>query len=153
MVHMPEIDLLLFIGSCMDGAHFRRVVSIHHHVFLHGRAEDPQEIRVLMWREVLIAKHKHFAIGQRLSEFPSRLKVWLSQVDPGDLGAERGHDWTRIDMRESLPRDRFHWSKGFKSVMCSLARYRGQATYRQCVGLYHSLIPPESDPPAPLSGW
>ena len=86
----------------MDGADFRRVVSIRHHVFLHGRAKDPQEVRVLIWREVLIAKHKNFAIGQRLSEFPSRLKAWLSQVNPGDLGAERGHDWTRDDIKKVL---------------------------------------------------
>src|SRR3984957_10151258 len=61
MVHVPEIDLLLFIGSGMDGADFRWVVSIHHHVFLHGRAENRQKLRGLMWREVLIAKHKSFA--------------------------------------------------------------------------------------------
>ena len=70
---------------------------IHDHVFLHGRAEDPQEFRVLMWREVLIAKHENFAVGQRLSEFPLRLHAWLSQVDPGNLGAQRGYDWTRIE--------------------------------------------------------
>ena len=69
MVHVPEIDLLLFIVPGMDGADLRGVVSIHDHVFLHGRTEDPQEFRVLMWREVLIAKHKNLAIGQHLSEF------------------------------------------------------------------------------------
>jgi hypothetical protein len=63
MVHVPEIDLLLLIGSGMDGADFRWVASIHDHVFLHGRAEDPQKIRILIRREVLIAKHKNFAVG------------------------------------------------------------------------------------------
>ena len=138
MVHVPEIDLLLFIGSGMDGADFRWMVSIHDHVFLHGRAEDPQKFRVLMWREVLIAKHKNFAVGQNLSEFPLRFQAWLSQVDPRNLGAQRGHDWTLIDMRERPGRDWSYRSKGFKSVMRALARYRGQARYRQYVGLCHS---------------
>src|SRR6185312_11610403 len=137
MVHVPEIDLLLFIGSCMDGADLRRVVFIHHHVFLHGCAEDLQEIRVLMRREVLIAKHKNLAIGQRLPEFPSRLQTRPPQVDPGNLGAERGRDWTRIEMRESPRGDWSDRSKGFKSVMGTLTWYRGQARYRQCVGLCH----------------
>jgi hypothetical protein len=94
-----------------------------------------------MWREVLIAKHKNLAIGQHLSEFPLRLWAWLSQIDPGNLGAERGHDWTRIDMRESLGRDCFQRLKGFKSVMGSLAWHRGLAPYRECVGLCHSWTP------------
>ena len=91
-----------------------------------------------MWREILIAKHKNFAVGQRLSEFPLRFQAWLSQVDPGNLGAQRRHDCTRIEMRERPGRDWSYRSKGFKSVMCALASYLGQTPYRYYVGLCHS---------------
>ena len=126
MVHVPEIDLLLFIGSGMNGADFRWVVSIHDHIFLHGRAEDAQKFRVLTWRELLITKHKNFAVGQHLSEFPLRVQAWLSEVDPGNLGAQRRYDWTLMDTRERPARDWSYRSKGFKSVMCALAWYRGR---------------------------
>jgi hypothetical protein len=91
-----------------------------------------------MRREVLIAKHENFAVGQGLSKFLLRLHAWLLQVDPGNLGAQRGHDWTRINMRERPGRDWSYRPKAFKSMMCALARYRGQVLCRQYVGLCHS---------------
>jgi len=70
--------------------------------------------------------------------WPLRFQAWLSQVDPGNLGAQRRHDWTLLDMRERPGRARSYRSKGFKAVMRALARYRGQARDRQYVGLCHS---------------
>ena len=66
MIHVPEIDSLVFVGPDVNGANLGRMPIVDLHVLLYRRSEEAHEVGVLMGCHFLIADYKNLAVYQRL---------------------------------------------------------------------------------------